>query len=172
MENFLTLATERYSVRKFKETKVEKEKIRMILDAAKAAPTACNNQPQKIYVIESEEMRENLKKICPCTFDAPVIFAVGYDEKLAAKGKIKEHFNFGEIDSTIVCTTMMYEAEDLGLGSCWVGWFSQKQIRELLNLPENIYICDLLPVGYEAEDSVPNKMHSEFRAEEEIVEWL
>ena len=50
--SFLDLAKERYSVRKFKDMPIEAEKMQAILEAAKVAPTACNNQPQKIYVVE------------------------------------------------------------------------------------------------------------------------
>lgn len=77
MNSFLELAKARYSVRKYKPAAVEQEKIDRILEAARVAPTACNNQPQKIYIIKSEEKRKALAEVCPCTFDAPVIFAVG-----------------------------------------------------------------------------------------------
>lgn len=76
---FLDLAKERFSVRAFKEQMPEEEKIAKILEAGKVAPTACNNQPQKIYVVKSEENRKKLSTVCQCTFDAPVILAIGYD---------------------------------------------------------------------------------------------
>lgn len=57
---FLELAKERYSVRSFKNQPIEDEKLKKILEAGKVAPTACNFQPQKIYVVKSEELRKNL----------------------------------------------------------------------------------------------------------------
>ena len=56
--NYSELIRERYSVRAYKDTPVEEEKLAAILEAARLAPTACNNQPQKIYVVKSEEMRK------------------------------------------------------------------------------------------------------------------
>lgn len=172
MKSFLEMAQRRYSVRKFQPKAVEQEKIDMIIEAAKTAPTACNNQPQKIYVLKSKESREKLAKICPCTFDAPLIFLVGYDKKLAAKGKRKENDNFGETDCTIVCSHMLFEAQDLGLGSCWVGWFAGPQLSETMGIPDDIQICHILPVGYPAEDAQPAKMHSQRRAIETVVEEI
>ena len=68
---FLELAKARYSVRKFKNDPVEEDKLQAILAAGHVAPTACNLQPQKIYVIKSEPIRKSLAEVCRYTFDAP-----------------------------------------------------------------------------------------------------
>ena len=75
---FLELAKARYSVRSFKDQPIENEKLNLILEAGRIAPTACNNQPQKIYVVKSADARAKLASVCRCTFDAPVILAVCY----------------------------------------------------------------------------------------------
>ena len=54
----------------------------------------------------------------------------------------------------------MFEAHEQGLGSCWVGWFAEKDVKEALSLPENIRVADLLPVGYPAEDAKPAALHT------------
>lgn len=172
MKDFLTMAAERYSVRKFDCKEVEQEKIDKILQAAKLAPTACNYQPQKIYVVKSEAMREALAQVCPCTFKAPVIFVVGYDKERSAKGLISETHDFGDTDAAIVNTHMMLEAHDLGLGSCWVGYFVEEKVRAALGIPENVAIRDLLPVGYPAESSVPGPMHAKSRDNADMVAFL
>ena len=64
---------------------------------------------------------------------------------------------------------MMLQAWELGIGSCWVGWFNAQQVSEILGLPENVTVAALLPMGYPAEDSVPLHLHSKFRAPEDIV---
>ena len=168
MEQFLELAKARYSVRKYKPDPVEQEKIDKIVEAGLVCPTAHNYQPQKIYVIRSEENRKKLAQICTCTFDAPLIFAIGYDETLASKPDFRPT-GFGETDAAIVCTQMMLEAADLGLGACWVGMFVNAEVKKVLDIPENITICNLLPVGYAAENAHPSRLHSTFRAPEEIV---
>ena len=76
---FQELSHARYSVRAFKDMPIEKETLDLILEAGRVAPTACNYQPQKIYVAKSEEARKKLASVCRCTFDAPVILVVCYD---------------------------------------------------------------------------------------------
>ena len=95
MKTFLETAEERYSVRAFRPDAVEDEKITAMLQAARLAPTACNNQPQKIYVVKNEELRGKLAKVTPCTYGAPVIFVVCFDETVSAKGKVVPGYDFG-----------------------------------------------------------------------------
>ncbi len=125
---FMELAKSHYSVRKFMDKPVEDEKLAAILEAGKVAPTACNNQPQKIFVVKSEEMREKLRAVCKCTFGAPVIFVICYDETLSWKNRLMPGYQSGETDAAIVCTHMMLEAWELGIGSCWVGMFNSDQV--------------------------------------------
>lgn len=172
MESFFDLAKNRYSVRDFEAREIEQEKIDRIIEAARIAPTACNRSPQRIFIVKSSEKKEALAKVCPCTFNAPVIFVVGYDRTLAAKGKINVEETYGETDAAIVCTHMMFEAEDLGLGSCWVGWFASQKVSEALGLPEEVQVCDLLPVGYRSAECVPHEDHSIRRCTGEIAEEI
>ena len=79
---FLELAAARYSVRAYDDRPVEQEKLDAVLEAARLAPTACNNQPQNIYVVKSAEKRAALAEVCSCTFGAPVIMAVAFDNDL------------------------------------------------------------------------------------------
>ena len=169
---FLELAKERYAVRKYKDTPVEQEKLDLILEAAKVAPTACNNQPQKIYVVKSEEKRKALAGVTPCTFGAPVIFVVCYDNDRSAKGMVCEGHDFGDTDAAIVCTHMMLEAWEQGLGSCWVGYFNEEKVKAVLGLPDSVRVRDLLPVGYPAEDAAPAPMHTKYRDMSDMVEEM
>ena len=170
MKDFLTLAKERYSVRAYKGTPVEEEKIARILEAGKLAPTARNNQPQKIYVVQNEEKRRALAAVTPCTFGAPVVFVIAYDDTRSAKDLIYDGYDFGTMDASIVCTHMMLEAAEQGLGSCWVGRFTEAEVREILGLGEHVHVRALLPVGYAAENSVPSERHTEYR--DDTVEYV
>lgn len=172
MNDFTQLAKTRYSVRAYKPLPVEEEKIRKILEAGLLAPTARNIQPQKIYAVVSEENRRKLSAVTPCTFGAPVVFVICYDEEKAAQGKVYPGYSFGNTDAAIVGTHMMLQAADLGLGSCWVGWFNEDEVRGALGIPANIRVCDLLPVGYPSEKAVPSPMHSASRTVEETVEFI
>ena len=167
--SFLELAQNRYSVRSFKDIPITQEHMQLILEAGKVAPTACNYQPQKIYVAKSEEAREKLASVCRCTFGAPVILVVCYDRNRDWKNKLQPGLESGETDAAIVCTHMMLQAADLGIGSCWVGYFSPKAVAEVLGLPENLTVSALLPMGYPAEDATALPLHSQFREMDDMV---
>ena len=160
---FQELAHARYSVRSFRDAPIEKEKLDLILEAGRVAPTACNFQPQKIYVAKSAEAREKLASVCRCTFGAPVILVVCYDRERDWKNKLMPGYESGETDAAIVCTHMMLQAFELGIGSCWVGYFNPKTVAETLGLPENITVSALLPMGYPAEDAQPLPLHERVR---------
>jgi nitroreductase len=160
---FEELSRARYSVRSFKNIPIEEETLNLILEAGRIAPTACNNQPQKIYVAKSEDARKKLASVCHCTFDAPVILVVCYDRTRDWKNKLQPGYESGETDAAIVCTHMMLQAFELGIGSCWVGYFNPKTVAETLGLPENITVSALLPMGYPAEDAKPLPLHEQVR---------
>lgn len=172
MKDFLEFAAERYSVRKYAAAPVEEEKIAKILEAGKLAPTACNYQPQKIYVVKSAEKLDALGKLTPCTFKAPLVFVIGYDAERSAKGLIHETHDFGDTDAAIVTSHMMLEAHELGLGTCWVGMFKEAQVKAALGIPENIRIRELLPTGYPAEGSKPAHLHTKYREMDDMVTEL
>ena len=169
---FLELAKSRYSVRAYRQDPIEETVLNQILEAGRIAPTACNNQPQQIYVVRTESIRKQLAEVCPCTFDAPVILVVCYDKDREAKNRLRPGYAYGEIDASIVCTHMMLQAWELGVGSCWVGWFNDQDIARVLNLPENIQAAALLPMGYPAEDAKPAGLHSSFRAFDDTISYL
>lgn len=78
--DFLELAETRFSVRAFSDRKVEKEVIEKILRAGQVAPTACNFQPQRIFVIESEEALAKFRKCTRSHFNAPLAILVCFDK--------------------------------------------------------------------------------------------
>ncbi|MBQ8858951.1 MAG: nitroreductase family protein [Clostridia bacterium] len=166
---FLELAKARYSVRKFKNDRVEAAKLAAILEAGRVAPTACNNQPQRIYVIKSEETRKKLAEVCRYTFDAPVILVIGYDKERDWKNRRMPGYGSGETDAAIVCTHMMLEAWEQGIGSCWVGAFAANAVEEALSLPENIRVTAMLPLGYAADDAEPAAFHGSYRDFDDTV---
>ncbi len=170
--NFLDLARARYSVRQFKEDAIEDTKLSAILEAGRVAPTACNNQPQRIYVVKSKEMRGRLAEVCRYTFDAPVILVIGYDKERDWKNRRMPGYSSGETDAAIVTTHMMLEAFAQGIGSCWVGAFSADAVEEVLSLPETVRVTAMLPLGYAADGAEPAAFHSTYRDIADTVEFL
>ncbi|MDR1319205.1 MAG: nitroreductase family protein [Treponema sp.] len=158
--NFKDLAAERYSTRRFKNRPVEQEKIDLVLEAARLAPTAANKQPQRILVITGEDALARVDKCTACRFAAPLVFLVGYDTD---KCWIREKYDgakSGEIDASIVTTHMMLQAADIGLGTTWVMHFDPVKAREEFSLPANIIPVAFLPTGYPADDAAPSDRHT------------
>lgn len=167
--HFSELAKSRYSVRSYKDLPLPEETLDMILEAGRVAPTAHNSQPQMIYIARSRESREKLASVCRCTFGAPLILVVGYDRNRERASKLNPGLGFGETDTAIVCTHMMLQAADLGIGSCWVGMFNREQVSQILDLPENIVVTALLTLGYPTDDAQPLHLHLEYRDRSETV---
>lgn len=169
---FLELAKARYSVRDFLNKPVEAEKLRAILTAGKAAPTAANRQPQRIYVLTSPEALEKINAVCTCIFGAPAVLVVCWDEARSWKNPLTPGYNSGEMDASIVCTHMMLEAWEQGIGSCWVGYFNHDAVAEALGLPAGVHPCALLPIGYAAPGAKPAPMHDKCRADDEMIQFM
>ena len=168
---FLDLAKARYSVRSFKPDTVPAALVEQILTAARVAPTACNNQPQKILVIQSAEALEKLKKCTPCHFNAPLAFLICNDSTRSWTRPF-DGKSSGDVDSSIVATHMMLAAADVGVGSTWVMFFDPAAVRTEFALAENLEPIALLPMGFPAEDAVPAGKHSEFRDDADMVEFI
>lgn len=166
--DFISLAKKRYSVRKFATKPIEKEKIDLILKAAQLAPTACNYQPQRILVIESENAINKLKTCTKYHFDAPLAILICYDKTQSWKRSF-DNDDSGTVDASIVTTQMMLQATEVGLGTTWVGCFDPKAIREQFQLPENFVPVAMIPVGYPADDSTPNPLHNKRQEIEKTV---
>ncbi len=168
--DFLQLAEKRFSVRSFADKPVEQEKIDAILRAGQVAPTACNLQPQKILVIQSNEALEKYRKCTSCHFDAPLAILTCYDKNLCWQRKYDGKTS-GEIDASIVTTHMMLEAANLDIGSTWIMHFRPEAVREEFALPENYEPVSLLALGYPSEDAKPYPGHAEIKQLSDTVSY-
>ena len=168
--DFLTLATDRYSVRKFENKHLEKEIIDKILSAGHVAPTGCNYQPQRILVINTDESTEKLKKCTKCHFNAPTAMLICYNKDESWVRKYDGALS-APVDASIVTTHMMLMAHSIGVGSTWVMHFDPFAMREEFNIPQNYEPTALLVMGYPADDAEPLNLHSEFRPIEEVVSY-
>jgi nitroreductase len=158
----------RFSVRKFKDTPLPSDVINKILEAGYIAPTGCNFQPQRILVLNTEESLAKLKTCTKCHFDSPCAMLVCYNKDESWQRPYDGALS-APIDASIVTTHLMLQAQNLGVGSCWVMHFNPSAMKEAFNIPENIIPAALLVMGYPHEDSIPNERHTIFRPLEEIV---
>lgn len=162
MMTFQELINLRQSVRKYSETPVEREKIEKIIDAVHIAPSACNSQPWKIIIVDEPELKNEVAKATfsktiafnKFTIEAPVIAVLVIEKaKLIAQigGSIKD-MEYPKIDIGIAAAHFCLQAAELGLGTCMIGWFDEKKIRQLLNIPEKRKIGLVITLGYPSAD--------------------
>ncbi|MBQ9025702.1 MAG: nitroreductase family protein [Methanobrevibacter sp.] len=171
--DFMELISERFSVRSFSDKAVEDEKIDLILKAAQLAPTAVNYQPQKIYILKSDDALNKIRSVCSSTYYAPLVFLICSDETKTWKSPMEKGYTTGEMDASIVCTHMMLEAWEIGLGSVWVRLFDSREVAKAFDLPKHIKPICLLPVGYASDDCVPYApWHDVYRKIDEFCEEL
>lgn len=169
---FMKLAAQRYSVRKFSDAPVEPEKLSAVLEAGNVAPTAKNLQPQRIYVLSSVEALEKVDGLTRCRFGAPVVLLIAYDADEDWKNPLEEGIHAGQQDASIVATHIMLAAAEAGLGTCWVNLFPNSQANEAFDLPESIVPVLLMPIGYAALDAKPSRLHDERKPLEETVTYV
>ena len=170
--SFQELIKERYSVRNFSEQPIEKEKLDRILEAGRLAPTAKNNQPQKVYVLKSGEAITKIRSITRCAYNAPVVLIVAVDKNLEWKNPLEEGVFSGQQDAAIVATQMMLAASAEGIGSCWVCYMPPTAVHDAFALPDNEEVVLLLPIGYPAPESSPSPNHNSRKPLSETVTEL
>lgn len=165
---FEDIIRKRTSVRKFSNTKLEQEKLNKILEAGRLAPTAKNNQPIKIYIVNSNEGLEKIDKASRCRYGAQTVLIVcGNKDEAYHKGDYTTY----EMDSCIVATHIMLEATNLGVDNIWVESFDENILKEEFEIPNELTPVLLMPLGYKTEDCPMNPLHDKRKALEEIIEY-
>ncbi|MDH5696650.1 MAG: nitroreductase family protein [Dehalococcoidia bacterium] len=160
----LDVIKHRKSVREFLDRPVEREKIMKCLEAARLAPSACNSQPWRFIVVDDKQLKD---KLCDAAFGgvymvnsfckmAPVIVVVVSEKSkfLARIGGMFRGTKYYLIDIGIACEHFVLEAEDLGLGTCWIGWFNEAGVKSVLNIPKDKKIDILIATGYYDKEKV------------------
>ena len=166
---FEKVIKERFSTRKFKNDEVSDELLKKILEAGNLAPTAKNIQPQKIYVVRSEEGLKKIDQISPCRYSAPVVLLICSNKNLAWT---KDNYSSYEMDATIVATHMILEATNLGVNSVWVDMFNNELAKKVFNLDDGIEPICLMPLGYKDDSVESSPMHNKRKDLAEIVKYI
>ena len=146
----------RQSNRSYKPNLVEKEKIMLCIEAARLAPSACNAQAWKFVIVDEPALREQIgiaaqgMGMNKFVAQAPVIIAVVLESAGAASvlgSKIKRK-DYTQIDMGIAVEHICLQATELGLGSCIIGWFNEREVKKLLKIPFNKRVPLLVTLGY------------------------
>ncbi len=155
---FLDLVTKRFSVRRFLDTPIDAGAIQRCIDAARLAPSACNSQPWHFIIVDDPELRarvaaETTTPLMPLNHfvaDAPVIIVA-----LSEKGNLTSRFGsvvrqreFRWIDLGIAVEHICLQAAEEGIGTCIIGWFNEKPIRKILDIPHDKSIGLLIALGH------------------------
>lgn len=155
----------RRSVRKFKDTPVETEKLECLLKAAFSAPSAVNAQPWEFVVITEEETLEELKKhLVFARYNARAAILVCGNMKLALKGVDKDMW---VQDCSAAMENILLAGTDIGLGTVWIGIYPVdtriKCIRKTLDIPDYVIPLGMAYVGYPLEEAVGRCQYNEKR---------
>ncbi len=148
----------RRSIRRYLPTPVEREKLLACLEAARLAPSAHNAQPWRFIVVDDPELKGRLASAAfsglysgsKFAAQAPVILV------LLAKTEFMAHGLGGRLqgvpyhllDVGIAGEHIVLQAEELGLATCWMGWFNYRKVRKVLGIPRKYKIMAMMPVGY------------------------
>jgi len=165
--SFMDLVSERRSVRKYKDTPVSREDVRTCIEAARRAPSAHNIQPWRFIVIDDEETKKGLcAEACSGIYKntrfiahAPVIVVLLAKLDLVVNriARAIQGTHYYLLDVGIAGEHLVLQARELGIGTCWIGWFNARRTRRYLGLPPNYRVVSLISMGYPAEGASSEK---------------
>ncbi len=147
----------RRSVRSYQDKEVEQEKLNLILESARLAPSAKNFQEWRFIVIRDKKTRQ---KLVPAANNqnfvgqAPVVIVCcsEMNDYVMRCGQLAY-----PIDVAIAIDHMTLKATEEGLGTCWVGSFYEDKVKEILSIPKEVRVVELLTLGYPIPESEKRK---------------
>ena len=150
----------RKSVRKYNNTPVEDEKIMQLIESARLAPSGSNTQPWNFIIVRSEDTKLKIAEANnnqEWMKSAPVFVVCVADIRCRLKEDrdiyLDENTDLPELkqiirDTAIAIEHILLEAESIGLSSCWTAWFSQDNMRPIMNIPDDKYVVGVVTIGY------------------------
>ncbi len=178
----------RRSIRKFKQDPIPEDKIRLLLESARLAPSGTNTQPWRFVVVKDDNTKKKLQEAAHNqrhVRQAPVVIACCADlsafkefskrvDELINSGALPERtrdvfipylkkgmdtvkkqdlVTAAAANVSIAVEHMVLQAVELGLGTCWVRWYDDNKVKEILGIPDFVEVIALLPVGVPDEDT-------------------
>jgi nitroreductase len=161
LQPFIELVRQRTSCRSYLPKPVPREHLELMIEAARLAPSACNLQPWRFAVVQDETARMRLIKEAlrfgidmKWAADAGALIALGIRSKgwVHKAGTKISGVEYPQLDLGIAGEHLVLQAEELGLGTCWIGWIRQKAVRQIIGWPKSILPMGLISVGWPASD--------------------
>lgn len=142
---------ERRSVRKFKSKKPDWRDILLAIDSARYAPMAGGNFTPRFIVIDDPKKIEKLGEASqqPFVSQAKYILVICSNQGRTINSFKERGKNYIKQQAGAAIQNILLKLTDLGLSTTWVGHFYDKEVREILKIPENVTVEALLPIGYE-----------------------
>ncbi len=145
----------RRSIRKYKSDLISDEQINKLIEAARLAPTGNNSQPQRFYIVKTEEDKRKLKEnnilMQEFVYQAPIMIVCMSDPRVYVK-KVEAWDSDNQTralrDLSLATSFMILQATELGLGTCFVGWIDKEKIKKVLNIPQDYIVPYVITVGY------------------------
>ncbi len=163
---FLELVKKRKSTRKYSLKPINNDTLDKCMEAARLAPSACNSQPWKFIVVKGAEkdrlVRESFNGVYAINSfvkKANILIVVVREKSkyTALLGGKFRNVDYSLIDIGIACDHLTLQAEELGVGSCWIGWFNEKSVKKILNLSKSTKVDVLISLGYPEEEYIKSK---------------
>ena len=155
--NIFEAIKKRRSVRSFLDKPIEDEKLTAVLEAGRLAPSAGNRQECRFVVVEDRDVRRRIAVAAngqSFVGEAPVVIVAC----AVTNGHV---MSCGQpcypIDVAIALDHISLAAVELGLGTCWIGAFNEGKVKEILGIPEEVRVVELMPIGYPATMAVKEK---------------
>lgn len=155
---FLELVKKRQSVRRYLSQPVPRDVIERALEAARLSPSACNSQPWSFIAVDDEALKNKIVDECfsgiyainSFARNAPVIVVVVTESSryAARMGGYLRGVQYSLIDIGIAVEHFVLQAQEEGLGTCWLGWFDEKRLKKILNIPKDKKVDVCLSLGY------------------------
>lgn len=165
--NFLELVKKRQSIRKYLDKAVPREAIERCLEAARMAPSACNSQPWNFIVVDNPEVKN---KVAQAAFSgiyssnsfakaAPVLVVVITERSkfIATLGGYFRGIQYNLVDVGIAVEHFILQATEEGIGTCWLGYFNEKAVKKVLNIPKDKKVDIIVSVGYSIDSKIREK---------------
>ena len=156
--DFFELINQRDSIRDYKSDPIEPEKLELLFEAVRLAPSAVNRQPYKLYVVSTKGREDVLRKIYNSDWfvQPPYVVCMCLINEQAWKRQV-DGCSYAMVDATIAFDYLVLMAANLGLGTCWLAAFDPDAAREVLQLPANQTPFLFSPLGYPNEITRPKR---------------
>ncbi len=155
--NVFDAVKKRSSVRRFLDKPIEEEKLKVVFEAGRLAPSAKNLQEWRFIIVKDHEVRSKIGQAANGQVfvgEAPIVIVACAvtDLRIMSCGQLCY-----PIDVAIALDHISLVAVELGLSTCWIGAFDEDKVKDILGIPKEVRVVELMPIGYAAFNEVKEK---------------